>query len=165
LAEAPRWPAGSWPATEASRTLLNDGAALAARGHEPHALPRSLAAAVGDQLRGLAPETRTILEMLAVLSQRMPLAQLGQAAQAGSPSTAIASPLLSAGGCTTGPPRETEVAHLIGKGMSNPEIAAELFVSRKAVEYHLGNIYAKCGLRGRQQLRRFVESWAQPAAV
>ena len=61
--------------------------------------------------------------------------------------------------------RETEVAHLVGKGLSNPEIAAELFVSRKAVEYHLGNVYAKCGLQGRQQLRRFVEQWAQPAAV
>jgi DNA-binding NarL/FixJ family response regulator len=61
--------------------------------------------------------------------------------------------------------RETEVAHLIGKGLSNPEIAAELFISRKAVEYHLGNVYAKCGLRGRQQLRRFVEQWGQPAAV
>jgi ATP/maltotriose-dependent transcriptional regulator MalT len=61
--------------------------------------------------------------------------------------------------------RETEVAHLVGKGLSNPEIAAELFVSRKAVEYHLGNIYAKCGLHGRQQLRRLVEQWGQPAAV
>ncbi len=59
--------------------------------------------------------------------------------------------------------RETEVAHLVGKGMSNPEVAAELYISRKAVEYHLGNIYAKCGLRGRQQLRRFVEQWRQPA--
>ena len=53
--------------------------------------------------------------------------------------------------------RETEVAHLAGKGLSNPEIAAEMFISRKAVEYHLGNIYAKCGLHGRQELRRFVE--------
>jgi DNA-binding CsgD family transcriptional regulator len=61
--------------------------------------------------------------------------------------------------------RETEVAHLVGKGLSNPEIAAELFISRKAVEYHLGNVYAKCGLQGRQELRRFVERWRQPAAV
>jgi DNA-binding NarL/FixJ family response regulator len=61
--------------------------------------------------------------------------------------------------------RETEVAYLVGKGLSNPEIAAELFVSRKAVEYHLGNIYAKCGLHGRQQLRRYVEQWRQPTAV
>ncbi len=61
--------------------------------------------------------------------------------------------------------RETEVAHLVGKGLSNPEVAAELFISRKAVEYHLGNIYAKCGLQGRQELRRFVEQWGRPAAV
>ena len=52
--------------------------------------------------------------------------------------------------------RETEVAHLIGKGLSNQEIATELFISRKAVEYHLGNIYAKLGLQGRRELRRFV---------
>ena len=61
--------------------------------------------------------------------------------------------------------RETEVAHLVGKGLSNPEIAAELFISRKAVEYHLGNIYAKCGVHGRQQLRRFVEQWRQPVTT
>jgi DNA-binding CsgD family transcriptional regulator len=61
--------------------------------------------------------------------------------------------------------RETEVAHLVGKGLSNPEIATELFISRKAVEYHLGNIYAKCGLPGRQQLRRLVGQWRQPAVV
>jgi ATP/maltotriose-dependent transcriptional regulator MalT len=61
--------------------------------------------------------------------------------------------------------RETEVAHLVGKGLSNPEVAAELYISRKAVEYHLGNIYAKCGIRGRQELRRFVEQWRQPASA
>jgi ATP/maltotriose-dependent transcriptional regulator MalT len=61
--------------------------------------------------------------------------------------------------------RETEVAYLVGKGLSNPEVAAELFISRKAVEYHLGNIYAKCGVPGRQQLRRLVEQWRQPATV
>jgi DNA-binding NarL/FixJ family response regulator len=61
--------------------------------------------------------------------------------------------------------RETEVAHLIGRGLSNPEIAAELYISRKAVEYHLSNIYAKCGVPGRQGLRRFVEEWRQPATV
>jgi DNA-binding NarL/FixJ family response regulator len=61
--------------------------------------------------------------------------------------------------------REIEVARLVSKGLSNPEIAAELYISRKAVEYHLGNIYAKCGLPGRQQLRRFVGQWHQPATV
>jgi DNA-binding CsgD family transcriptional regulator len=61
--------------------------------------------------------------------------------------------------------RETEVAHLVGRGLSNPEIAAELFISRKAVEYHLGNIYAKYGIHSRQQLRRLVGQWREAAAV
>jgi DNA-binding CsgD family transcriptional regulator len=61
--------------------------------------------------------------------------------------------------------RETQVAHLVGKGLSNPEIAAELFISRKAVEYHLGNIYAKVGVHGRQQLRRLVGQWRQPVTA
>ena len=57
------------------------------------------------------------------------------------------------------------MAHLVGKGLSNPEIAAELYISRKAVEYYLSNIYAKCGLPGRQELRRFVDQWRRPTAV
>ena len=44
----------------------------------------------------LPPETRVILEMLAVLNLRMPLAQLGQAAEVGSPSAAI-EPAVAAG--------------------------------------------------------------------
>jgi DNA-binding CsgD family transcriptional regulator len=52
--------------------------------------------------------------------------------------------------------RETEVARLIERGMTNAEIATELFITPKAVEYHLGNIYAKFGLKGRQQLRRML---------
>ena len=61
--------------------------------------------------------------------------------------------------------RETEVAHLVGKGLSNPEIAAELFVSRKAVEYHLGNIYGKYGIHSRRELRRLVGQWRAAAVV
>ena len=52
-------------------------------------LPRSLAAAIGDRLAGLPADTRTILEMLSVLNLRIPLAQLGQAAEVSSPSAAI----------------------------------------------------------------------------
>ena len=61
--------------------------------------------------------------------------------------------------------RETEVAHLIERGMTNAEIAAELFITPKAVEYHLGNIYVKLGLKGRQQLRRFLGESRRPALV
>ena len=71
------------------RTLMSEGFDFDPRAPGRLALPRSLAAAIGDHLRVLPPETRVILEMLSVLNLRMPLAQLGQAAQIESPSAAI----------------------------------------------------------------------------
>ncbi|WP_175409896.1 AAA family ATPase [Streptomyces sp. TRM64462] len=52
---------------------------------------------------------------------------------------------------------EREVAHLVGRGMTNKEIAAELFLSVKTVEYHLGNVYRRLGIRGRRELRARVQ--------
>jgi ATP/maltotriose-dependent transcriptional regulator MalT len=49
--------------------------------------------------------------------------------------------------------REQSVAALVGRGLTNREVAAELYVSQKAVEYHLSNIYGKLGIRSRQGLR------------
>ncbi len=49
--------------------------------------------------------------------------------------------------------RERDVVALVERGMSNREVAAELYVSVKAVEYHLGNVYAKLGIRSRRELR------------
>ncbi len=49
--------------------------------------------------------------------------------------------------------RERDVAVLVSKGYSNPEVAAELYVSRKAIEYHLRNIYGKLGISSRRGLR------------
>jgi DNA-binding CsgD family transcriptional regulator len=59
--------------------------------------------------------------------------------------------------------RETEVAHLVSRGLTSKEVAAELFITPKAVGYHLGNIYAKLGLSGRQQLRQALRSAQQQA--
>ena len=78
------------------RTVLSEGPGFDPRAPGRLALPRSLAAAVGDHLRVLPPDTRDVLQMLAVLNLRIPLAQLGQAAQVGSPSAAI-EPAVAAG--------------------------------------------------------------------
>jgi DNA-binding NarL/FixJ family response regulator len=48
--------------------------------------------------------------------------------------------------------REREIAELAGSGASNPEIAQVLFLSRKTVERHLTNVYAKVGARNRTEL-------------
>ena len=52
--------------------------------------------------------------------------------------------------------REHDVAVLVAKGYSNPEAASELYVSRKAIEYHLRNIYGKLGIASRRELRGLV---------
>jgi DNA-binding CsgD family transcriptional regulator len=49
-------------------------------------------------------------------------------------------------------PSERRVTRLAADGLTNREIAEELFVTRKAVEWHLGNAYAKLGIHSRKEL-------------
>ncbi|HEX5945673.1 MAG TPA: helix-turn-helix transcriptional regulator, partial [Acidimicrobiales bacterium] len=48
--------------------------------------------------------------------------------------------------------RERLVARLVAEGRTNREVAAELVISAKTVEHHLGRVYAKLGLRSRTEL-------------
>ncbi len=49
-------------------------------------------------------------------------------------------------------PQEVSVARLVATGRTNRQVADELVVSIKTVEYHLANVYGKLGIRSRQEL-------------
>jgi DNA-binding CsgD family transcriptional regulator len=49
--------------------------------------------------------------------------------------------------------READVAALVSKGMTNAEVAAELYVSVSTVDYHLRHVFAKLGVSSRRELR------------
>ncbi len=49
-------------------------------------------------------------------------------------------------------PQEEAVTSLVAEGLTNREVAAELYVSTKTVQYHLTRIYAKLGVRSRSEL-------------
>jgi DNA-binding NarL/FixJ family response regulator len=56
------------------------------------------------------------------------------------------------GSCQSLTRTEHRVATLIGVGMSNRLAANQLYLSEKAVEYHLRNIYRKLSITSRSQL-------------
>ncbi|MER6068622.1 response regulator transcription factor [Streptomyces sp. NPDC001817] len=98
--------------------------------------PEHLAAAVrlvgtGDAL--LAPQiTRRLVERYAAEAERT--------AQTAVPADLVALT-----------PREREVLTLLGRGLSNTELATELTLSEATVKSHVARIFAKLGLRDRAQ--------------
>jgi DNA-binding CsgD family transcriptional regulator len=105
--------------------LRRDGRRVEARAHLRAALERFDALAA-------APWSQRAARELRVCGSRPPR-----------PSAARGEPLT---------PQEAEVAQLVAAGRTNREAAAALFITRKTVEFHLGHIYRKLGVRSRSQL-------------
>jgi DNA-binding CsgD family transcriptional regulator len=55
-------------------------------------------------------------------------------------------------GGTSLTPQELAVARLVADGLTNRQMARELVVSVKTIEYHLSKVYSKLGVRSRAQL-------------
>jgi DNA-binding NarL/FixJ family response regulator len=52
--------------------------------------------------------------------------------------------------------REAEVLRLVAKGLTNPQVAKELFISLRTVNRHLNSIYGKLGESSREAATRFA---------
>jgi DNA-binding CsgD family transcriptional regulator len=57
-------------------------------------------------------------------------------------------------------PQERQIAELARDGLSNPEIGARLFLSRRTVEWHLRHVFGKLEIKSRREL---VSALARPA--
>ena len=152
---------------------LAEAQVLAASGHGDARAPLH-EALEGFARAGLPLEVaRTRLEMARALAGRSPEVAVAEAKaaleeferlQAARHADAAAALLRSLGApVRTGPKgvgtltrREAEILQLLGAGLSNPEIADRLFITRKTVETHVGNLLAKLGLRNRAEAAAFA---------
>jgi DNA-binding NarL/FixJ family response regulator len=132
LEESVRVLDGSEAVLERARSLVEYGAALRRSGRRSEA-----GRALGEALElaragGIGSVERRASEELEIAGARA-----GRAARRGREALS---------------PSERRVAHLAAEGRSNREIAEELFVTRKAVEWHLHNTYGKLGIASRREL-------------
>jgi len=109
---------------------------------------RSLVLLRGHDVTGFSERDRAVLEMLRPhLRAREALAELQRRAREadadGGPADAPdgpQSPLTA---------RELEIVRLVGKGQTNAQIAAQLWITTGTVKKHLENVYEKLGVAGR----------------
>jgi len=59
-------------------------------------------------------------------------------------------------------PQEQAVAQLAATGLTNREVAGELVLSVKTIEYHLSNAYSKLGVAGRAGLAALLAEHPSP---
>ncbi|MDP8929638.1 MAG: AAA family ATPase [Actinomycetota bacterium] len=125
---------------ETAETQARAGAALAAAGDRDKAVERLVAAYHTARALGARPLAATALQELEVLGEDIER-RLGRgAARQG-----------VAGGLTR---REQEVLRFVAEGLTNREVAQELFLSPRTVDMHVRNLLAKLGCRTRTEAVR-----------
>ena len=61
-------------------------------------------------------------------------------------------------------PQEIRVALAVAQGATNKEVAAQLFLSPKTIEFHLGRAYRKLGIHSRTELAALIAQGALPSS-
>jgi ATP/maltotriose-dependent transcriptional regulator MalT len=150
------------------RSLLADGDLAVATSH----LERALAAFSRLEMPLDAGRTRMLLAQALAKSERETAIAEGRSALAcfeelGAARDADAAAsflrMLGVKAARAGPKgvgvltkREREVLALLGEGLSNPEIAERLFLSRKTVEHHVASVLSKLELSGRGEATAYA---------
>ena len=60
---------------------------------------------------------------------------------------------------------EAKVAELVAEGLSNPDIARRLFISRRTVQSHVSHALEKLGLSSRVELAVKRARWQSPGGA
>ena len=127
---------------EHARAVIDLGAALRRAGHVRQARTRLRAGIEAAAACGAIPLIRRGEQELAASGLRRRGRARGGAALSGPDALT---------------PSETRITRLAARGLSNPEIAKTLFVTRKTVEMHLGNAYRKLQIASRNELGGVID--------
>src|SRR5262249_24612786 len=104
-----------------------------------------------DHLRGALEASETLGAVPWADRARLELPASGETARKRDPSTV--SQLT---------PQEQQVAAFVADGLSNKEVAAQLFLSPRTIDAHLRNVFAKLGITSRTQLASLLHGGGLP---